>query len=285
MYYAVNDDTKILTGNGPVIIIGPNGVGKTRLGTHLAVKNGAERIAALRHIELGGVGITRFAHAQQQAQQHLDNVRATHWQMANELGALIQEVMAEDLEAGVKVRDLIIADRKAEILEDLLVTRRTRIAKIWNELFPGRTLSIDYNSTVTKAAPGGSQQYSPHTMSEGERTAAYLITRVLSCRTNLLFVDEPETYFHPLLARQLWDTLEAERRDIRFVYITHDLSFALSRRSSTFLVARSETLADVIDAARGIPEEIVAEVLGAASFSVSVTLPPTFIQFEPESGG
>jgi hypothetical protein len=48
------------------------------------------------------------------------------------------------------------------------------------------------------------------------------------------------------------------------VYVTHDLSFALSRRRATFLIARSNDTAEplIVD---GLPSSIAAEVLGAAT--------------------
>jgi hypothetical protein len=69
---------------------------------------------------------------------------------------------------------------------------------------------------------------------------------------------------HSRLAVHFWDEAEKLRPDCRFVYVTHDLSFALSRRRSMFLIARSSDAAEplIVD---GLPSSIAAEVLGAAT--------------------
>ncbi len=86
-----------------------------------------------------------------------------------------------------------------------------------------------------------------------------------------MVVDEPESYFHPLLARGLWDDLEDLASKIRFVYITHDIPFALSRRRAEFAIARSEVEADLLPPATKFPADLVAQVFGAASFSVTAS--------------
>ncbi len=57
----------------------------------------------------------------------------------------------------------------------------------------------------------------------------------LYCR--LLIVDELETQLHTLLASLLWTAFQHDRSDIRFLYLTHDLSFALSRTNAEFVLA------------------------------------------------
>ena len=105
----------------------------------------------------------------------------------------------------------------------------------------------------------------------------YLVARVVSCTKSIIIVDEPESYFHPLLARSLWDDLEEHAVDKRFVYITHDIPFALSRRHAQFAVARSELTADLLPQASSLPADLVAQIFGAASFSVAAS-PVIFVK-------
>jgi hypothetical protein len=78
-------------------------------------------------------------------------------------------------------------------------------------------------------------------------------------------------FFHPLLAKNLWDDLETEASQIRFVYITHDIPVALSRRNARFAIARSESAAELLPPTSSIPPDVISEVLGAASFSISAS--------------
>jgi hypothetical protein len=124
---------------------------------------------------------------------------------------------------------------------------------------------------VERIVNGKTVTYSIAQMSEGERTALYLASRVISCDKPILVIDEPETFFHPLLARNLWNDLEETATHIRFVYITHDIPFALSRRGAQFAIARSESKAELLTSTSILPPDIIAQVLGAASFSVSAS--------------
>ncbi len=259
-------------GEYPLVIIGPNGVGKTQLGVALARQNSAERVAALRNVEIGGIPMQTLRQASQEVKNALDAVAGSHWRQSYELQNLLSEILAEDREQAVAYRTADLESPSAPKDPTLSNTRLRRIAKIWNRHFPGRTLKIDYEPVVARKMPDGSEvSYSIAQMSEGERTALYLAARVISCKSNILILDEPETFFHPVLAKNLWDDFEREAENIRFVYITHDIPFALSRRGARFAVARPGNCADLLPETSTIPGEVVAEVLGAASFSISAS--------------
>ena len=265
------DGTQVPSGPNPVVIIGPNGVGKTRLGVAIAKANDAERIAALRNVEIGAIPMQRFKDASDGVRNALQQVMNEHWRQSLELQNLLAEILVEDRECAVKFRDQVMKDKNAQPDEILTNTRLRRIVDIWNRHFPGRQIAIDYDPLVQRVVAGNEVSYSIAQMSEGERMALYLAARVVSCSKQILVVDEPETFFHPLLARSLWNDLEEAAPTIRFVYITHDIPFALSRPRPQFAIARSESTAELLPATSGIPPDVVAQVLGAASFSVSAS--------------
>jgi ABC-type cobalamin/Fe3+-siderophores transport system ATPase subunit len=262
---------KPIDGNSPIVVIGPNGVGKTRLGVLIARENDAERVAALRNVEIGGIPMQTLEQASAEVKRSLNEVMASHWRQSFELQQLLSEIIAEDRDGAVKYR----ADRErnpADPVDPALTnTRLSRVVQIWNRHFPGRRINIGYQPMVERTTPTGVSSYSIAQMSEGERTALYLAARAVSCSKGLLIVDEPESFFHPLLARRLWDDLEREVPNVRFLYITHDIPFALSRKSATFAIARSEISAELLPSTTRIPSEIITEVLGAASFSISAS--------------
>jgi hypothetical protein len=70
------------------------------------------------------------------------------------------------------------------------------------------------------------------------------------------------------LAVRFWDALESLSPSKRFVYVTHDLSFALSRRDATIVLVRPNQPPEQIDPGASLPVEDIASILGAASFSV-----------------
>ena len=261
-----------IEGSSPIVVIGPNGVGKTHLGVAISNANQGERVAALRNVEIPDIPMQTFQQASQQVKNAHAELLHQHWRQSYELQNLMAEILAEDRERAVLYRTEREANPTAQVDESLTNTRLTRIVRIWNRHFPGRTIKVDYQPMVERIKPDGTVAiYSISRMSEGERTAFYLAARVVSCDKGTLVVDEPETFFHPLLARRLWDDLEGECPKVRFVYITHDIAFALSRRGARFAIARSETSADLLPPTASIPADVITEVLGAASFSISAS--------------
>jgi len=101
-------------------------------------------------------------------------------------------------------------------------------------------------------------------MSDGERTVLYMAARVMTAEHRIILVDEPELHMHSRLSVKFWDEAERLRPDCRFVYVTHDLTFALSRRGATVLVARSSEKAEPV-LVNDVPASVAVEVLGAAT--------------------
>ena len=258
-------------GNSPIVVIGPNGVGKTRLGVFIARSNDAERVSALRNIEIDQIPMANFQNASAQLKQVLQSQLNAHWQPSGELHQLMSVILAEDRDKAVLYRTAREDNPSVPVDPSLTHTRLKKVVAIWNRHFPGRSINIDYQPIVERIMPTGVAKYPISQMSEGERTALYLVARVVSCEKNLLIVDEPETFFHPLLARRLWDDLEREAPNVRFLYITHDIPFALSRKNARFAIARSETSAQLLPSTSAIPSDVITEVLGAASFSISAS--------------
>jgi translation initiation factor RLI1 len=94
-----------VAGTHPIVIIGPNGVGKTRLGVTIARANNAERVAALRNVEIPEVPLQRFAQASQNVRNALAEALNQHWRQSLELQNLLSEIIAEDREKAVSYRE------------------------------------------------------------------------------------------------------------------------------------------------------------------------------------
>lgn len=106
------------------------------------------------------------------------------------------------------------------------------VFEIWNELLPHRTIK-SLGSSIQAVVPGNESGYHAKEMSDGERVIFYLIAQVLSAkRDGLIIIDEPELHLHRAIQNRLWDAIEKRRPDLLFVYITHDLDFASSRKGA-----------------------------------------------------
>lgn len=104
-------------------------------------------------------------------------------------------------------------------------------------------------------------------MSDGEKAALYLAGRALGADLgSVVLVDEPETHFHSLLAVQFWDAIERERPDLRFIYVTHDMTFAASRSAVRYLLANPKTGLTPIKLHSDVAD-LATVLLGTASLS------------------
>ena len=86
-----------LAGAGPIVVVGPNGSGKTRQTRTLAAEAPIEFVNALRNTrvapELPAMGLdtarTNYAAQKNQA-------RATHWELTSEFDFMLSQLLAED---------------------------------------------------------------------------------------------------------------------------------------------------------------------------------------------
>lgn len=249
------------------MVIGPNGSGKTRQTRQLQAAVPIEFINALRNTrvasELPAVGVDT---ARNYFNSQKSQSRAQHWELASEFDYMLSQLLAQQSMAAIEFTRRYQTDpASAGEPEE---TPLTRVERLWSQVFPGRELHWrDWKPLIRNRTTGAEVEYTGNQMSDGEKAALYLAGRVFSMDSGILVVDEPETHFHSLLAVRLWNALEAERPDIRFVYVTHDLTFALSRRVPHFVLASPTQGLRTIDISARLPPDVAEALLGSASLS------------------
>jgi hypothetical protein len=105
-------------------------------------------------------------------------------------------------------------------------------------------------------------------MSDGEKVVLFLIAQVLQAPpSGFVIVDEPEMYLHKTILNKLWDRLEKERKDCIFIYLTHDLDFAIRRTTAKKVWIRSFTFPETWEIEtipeNEIPDNLLLELLGS----------------------
>jgi len=259
-----------IEGHHPVVFIGPNGSGKTRLGAKLAEKSKAEWINARRNLELpSDIERVDSSRAKSEVNSAIQRARSEPWRLSNELNWLIANFVADDAESAISFRNECYADPNKKSIPS--VTTLMRLLDFWKRHFPNRAINVSaYKSIAVSDIDIGlsHSEYPAAQMSDGERVGLYLAARVFNAQPGLIIVDEPEIHFHSLLAKRFWNDLEQIRSDCRFVYLTHDLSFALSRLSAQFVIIKPHGM-EILPLETEIPNEVIDSILGAASFSIN----------------
>ena len=258
---------EVLGGHNPVVVIGPNGSGKTRQTRQLSAPAPIEFINALRNTrvapELPAVGVDT---ARNNFNSQRNQSQTQHWELASEFDYMLSQLLAQQSMAAIEFTRRFQTDSSTAGTPE--ETPLTRVERLWGEVFPGRELHWrDWKPLIRNRASGAEVEYSGNQMSDGEKAALYLAGRVFSMPGGVLVVDEPETHLHSLLAVRLWNALEAARDDIRFVYVTHDLTFALSRRDPHFVLASPTAGLRVIELSSPLPSDVTEALLGSASLS------------------
>jgi energy-coupling factor transporter ATP-binding protein EcfA2 len=258
-----------LPGQSPIVVIGPNGSGKTRQTRQLSAQVPTEFINALRNTrvapELPAMGVDT---ARAQFTSPKNASRNQHWEIETDFDLMLSQLLAQQSMAAIEfTRHFRDNPATAGAPEE---TPLTRVEQLWGDIFPGRELHWrDWKPLIHNNSSGSLVEYSGSQMSDGEKAVLYLAGRILSADAGVLVIDEPETHLHSLLAVRLWNTLESARRDIRFVYVTHDLTFALSRRSATYVLASPSPTAGLrsIAVEPTLPADVTEALLGSASLS------------------
>ena len=258
--------TSPLVGTTPVVILGANGSGKTRLAVQMTQAGNAEFIGAVRSIALPDqIPNWSLQTAINELTNRTNQRKNTYWELIPDIDALFGKLWSSHAVEAMRIYDQLQEGKTPDSLPET-VLNKTRA--LWKTVFPGRTIAFsDFSATVSNEYLGSATYTAKH-MSDGERTGLYLAARILDSAHQLVVIDEPETHFHSRLAVRFWDALESMCSDKRFVYVTHDLNFALSRKDANIVLARPNRAPELIAAGDTLPTDDVASILGAASFSV-----------------
>jgi ABC-type cobalamin/Fe3+-siderophores transport system ATPase subunit len=255
-----------IEGDDPIVILGANGSGKTRLAVQMANDGTAEFIPALRNIAIPDqIPNWTLQTATNELQSRTNQRRNTYWELVQDIDALFGKLWSSHAVEAMRVYEqVLIGSPHGELPQTVL----TKTKELWKTVFPGRTIAFnDFSARVTNDYLGATTYTAKH-MSDGERTGLYLAGRVFDSGHSVVIVDEPETHFHSRLAVRFWDALESLSPGKRFVYITHDLNFALSRRDAKIILVRPSQPPELIAPGASLPADDIVSILGAASFSV-----------------
>ena len=140
-----------------------------------------------------------------------------------------------------------------------------RVRDIWNSLIRHRQLNID---KMPPYITYNDIEYTFNELSDGEKAIFYFIGHILTAQENsYIIIDEPENHLHPAICNEIWDRLEEERRDCKFIYITHNLGFATGRNATILwnkkFVPPYNWDVEIFSQNSIIPNQVFLEILGS----------------------
>jgi hypothetical protein len=270
-----------------VVVIGANGSGKTRFGSwielHSPERYLVHRIASQRSLSIPDYCSTSSQDAATNNllygyhQENLTDEQTTQykigrkWQskpntaLQNDYDKLLTFLFTEDYQKSTKYRQQC---KTAELRETPPETHLDIIKRIWESVLPHRELITDKVGKIEARPKSGGNSYHGAEMSDGERVIFYLIGQCLAAKEKgIIIIDEPELHLHKALQSRLWDAVEAERPDCLFIYLTHDLDFAVTRVNSTKIWLKSYDNDrwdwHLIPENDEIPENLLLEIIGS----------------------
>lgn len=271
--------------NENLVAIGANGSGKTTLAENIkryvktnCVVIGAQKLLLLP--KFNSVLDTESSQKQLSEQQAKDkalrqpleydrdeNEHSIADDVADEFSAVMNNLLAMHNAEIHKFANEYATDpstpRKKTILE--------KVFDLWHKILPHRYLSCPDGINIMVYSEGEKDGYPAYQLSDGEKVTLYLIADVMQTPSNsYIVVDEPETYLHKSIVNKLWDLLENERKNDKctFVYLTHNVDFAVSRNAKKIWIKSYSTKAtlgwEIQDIPNNeIPPELLLEILGS----------------------
>lgn len=254
----LNSDIPVkINGENVLVIIGANGTGKSSFGRDIIERYSGytEHIAGMRALFIN----TSSVNIRDMISERLLSPLLSDYEK------LVIHLRQEEYEAAVNYKEAC----KNNTALPPPVTKIDKIQEIWEKMFPHNRLVRKSGFIELAATSKNGNPYNASRMSDGEKIVFYLIGAVLNARPNaLLIIEEPEIHLHTSIKGLLWDEIEACRPDCTYIYLTHDIEFASSRRDCKRIWIRSydgdERVWDyeIMENNESFPEELYLEILG-----------------------
>ncbi|TKC03470.1 AAA family ATPase [Pedobacter cryotolerans] len=252
--------------NNNVVAVGANGSGKTSLADNLrsSLNNNGLVISAQRVLFIPEIDNIPSPEKSDKRWTDMNKKSRTFkdiddfLEIKEEFGFVLGNLVAKHCNYAVnRLNDA----SESRVLSELEIT-----LQIWNEIFDHRSLRLV--DGIKLKVYDQEESYDPLKLSEGEKSALYLISQVIQAPKNgFIIIDEPEMYLHKTIISKIWNILEIYRQDCTFIYLTHDLDFAVTRNTAAKVWLKSFVYPNLWDIKRIpenlIPEKLMLELLGS----------------------
>lgn len=275
----IGGGTQTITASRNLLFIGANGSGKTRLGSWLDMSSPENarvfRISAQKSLAMPDTSTPVSIEIAEQdlvfGSQQAGANKYFRWQdkpatkSLNDYAKLMVYLFSDETEENAKYK---IAQRESTTKLDPPLTKMDKVKLVWERILPHRELVVGGLRIQTRVRGDASKIYNASEMSDGERVIFYLIGQCLAApKEGIIVIDEPELHLHKSVQAPLWAEIEGLRPDCLFVYLTHDVDFAVAQEGAqrVWLKSFDGTSWDweLIEENEEFPDELLIEVLGS----------------------
>ncbi len=271
---AENNQTQTIEIQHSLVIVGANGSGKSHMGAYIEKLNeNVLRISAQRALSIPNVlYLSNEESARNKifyGNEYRKNKSQSQKWSNGETSTLVDDYMSTLSVLFSMESSQLRAHKNEEDINGKYIKKETiteQIKKIWGKIYPHR--KIDFDGYNTKAV-FNDKNYPIGQMSDGERVTLYLIAQCLITADNsIIVIDEPELHLHASIMSTLWEEIEMVCQNKTFVYITHNLDFAASKKDAVKLWVRgydgsNNWTLSILDSNNDIPDSLLFELLGA----------------------
>ncbi|WP_323596215.1 DUF4435 domain-containing protein [Aliarcobacter butzleri] len=267
--FAIETLQKLDFYNQNMVFIGANGAGKSSFANDLKkhLNNHCVAISAQRILNIPiNQNIENITNVQQKLKgkqtKDISNKDSNYVSMiTDEFSILLKNLFSQNYEVAHKLKEACqnghIPPKTKSLLDEVIV--------IWNELINHRILQSNDGMNLSVKTLDG-DEYEANKMSDGEKVVLFCVGQVLLAPENsFIIVDEPELFLNKNIVNKLWNKLENLRSDCQFMYLTHDLDFAINRNALKLWIKsynkncfEFEKIED-----NEIPQPLVMELLGS----------------------
>ena len=271
-------DQQVITTGKNLLFVGANGSGKTRLGTWLDMNSpGNERVFRIsaqkslampdtttpKSIDLAENDLI-FGYPEHRNKQNRWSQKPATFAL-NDFEKLMVFLFSDETEENAKFK---VAQRESATKLEPPLTRMDKVKQTWERILPHRELVVGGLRIQTRVRGDTEKIYNASEMSDGERVIFYLIGQCLAAPQNgTIVIDEPELHLHKSVQAPLWAEIERLRPDCLFIYLTHDVDFAVAQEGAQRVWLKSFDGAswdwELIEDKDDFPDDLLIEVLGS----------------------
>ena len=276
-----NEGLKEIECEQTLILIGANGSGKTRLGTWIEMQSEeTERVHRISAQKSLSMPITATPMSMDQAESGLFFGDPSHGFIHKSSSRWGGNPAIAQLNDFQKLMILLFSDQVEQSSNYLFnskksiekvvppITKLDIVKSVWEKILPHRELVISGLKIQTSIPERPEIKYDSSEMSDGERVIFYLISQCVSApKDAIIIIDEPELHLHKSVQAPLWSEIQKTRDDCLFIYLTHDVDFAVSQNSASRIWLKSYDGTswdwEEIPPLDGMPQNLVIEILGS----------------------